>query len=177
MQSIVDVAQQPLQWMQPSLLKEAYELRTGEALVATLNFRSSWGTLATAQSADGCWTFKRTGFWQNKASVRVCGMETDLAVFQNNTWSNGGTLTFSDERHFKATTNFWMTNYEFRTEADEPLVRFKYGGVFRLSAQVEILPAASGLAELPLLVLFGWYLAIMLYMDSASAAATISATS
>ncbi len=175
MQKIMDLAQQPLKWTQPRMLKQEYELRTGDELVGTLKFRSLWGTLATAQSDDGCWTFKRIGFWQNKASIRVCDSETDLALFQNNTWTSGGTLTFSDGRRFKATTNFWMTNYEFRSEADDPLVRFKYGGVFRLSAGVEILPAARQLVELPVLVLFGWYLAIMLYEDSGAAAGVVAA--
>lgn len=55
-------------------VQQHYELCAGEALVAVMRLRSAWGTLATASSADGCWTFKRVGFWQNKASIRYrCG--------------------------------------------------------------------------------------------------------
>jgi len=36
------------------MFKMEYELRAGAELVATLCFRSSFGTLATAQSTDGC---------------------------------------------------------------------------------------------------------------------------
>lgn len=84
----------------------------------------------------------------------------------NNTWSSGGTLEFPDGRKAKATTNLWMSKLEFQTEGDEPLVRFDYGGAFRLSAKVVISPAAREREDLPLFVLFGWYLAFMLYEDS-----------
>jgi hypothetical protein len=64
-----------------------------------------------------------------------------------------------------------MTKLEFRTEGDEPLVRFDYGGAFRLSAKVVISPAARGSEDLPLFVLFGWYLAVMLYEDACATGA------
>jgi len=170
MQNIADISHRHLRWVQPKALQETYELRDGDNLVATLKFRSSFGTLARAESGDGCWTFKRVGFWQNKATVRICDRETDLAIFKNNTWNDGGTLEFADGRQFKATTNSWNTRFEFQTTAEEPLLSLKYEGVFRLSATLEVLPLASAMVELPLLVLFGWYLAVMLYHDSSVAA-------
>jgi hypothetical protein len=42
---------------------------------------------------------------------------------------------------------------------------------------VEVLPPARTLPELPLLVLFGWYLVLMLSSDAGGAAAVIAATS
>jgi hypothetical protein len=168
MLKIANLSQQSMKWTQPSMLKMAYELRSDNELVATLTFRNSWGTPATAESGDGCWTFKRVGFWQNRSAVRRCDSDFDLAIFKNNTWTNGGTLEFSEGSQFKATTNFWMTNYEFQSNTEDTLVRFKYGGVFKLSSELEITPAASDLEQLPVLVTFGWYLVVMLYMDSAS---------
>ncbi len=154
-----------------------YELRSGTDLLATLKCRNMFGTFATAASADGCWTFKRVGFWQN-GSIRACGSETDIAVFKNNTWDRGGTLQFSGEfpggSTFKATTNFWMTNFEFRTAADEPLVTFDYGGVFHRSADVHISPLGQRIPECSMLVLFGWYLVLMLDMDNGAGAVVVT---
>jgi hypothetical protein len=148
-----------------------YELRSGAELVATLKFRSMWGTLASAESGDGRWTFKRVGFWQSRATIRASASDTDLAIFKNNTWDGGGTLEFSDHRKFRATTNFWGTNFTFQTEANEPLVHFKYGGVFHRAAEVEISALAKSISDVPLLVLFGWYLVIMLDSDTAAVVA------
>jgi hypothetical protein len=171
MLKIVDVADRGLRWSQPSGLRGRYELRSGDELVGTLVFRSAFGTLATAESGDGCWTFKRVGFWQHRATIRKCGEDADLAVFTNQTWGGGGTLEFPSGRRFRATTNFWHTNLEFVTEAGERLTRFDYGGFFRMSAAVEVSRRALQLPELPLFVLFGWYLAVMLSRDAAAAAA------
>jgi hypothetical protein len=165
MLEIAKVADRELRWSQPNALKRNYELRSGAERVATLEFRSSFGTFATAQSGDGTWTFKRVGFWQNRACIREAGSETDLAVFKNNTWASGGTLEFAQHR-FRATTNLWMTHFTFETESGRPLVQFKYGGVFRRSARVEISADGRPAPELPLLVLFGWYLVIMLDSDT-----------
>lgn len=166
MQAIAKLADQALKWSQRSSLKREFDLHADGTLVATLKFRSMLGTFATAESGDGCWTFKRIGFWQNKATIRNCGSDTDLAVFQNNTWSSGGTLEFPDGLKARATTNLWMTKPEFRTEGGQPLVRLDHGGMFRFSAKVVVFPAARGSEDLPLFVLFGWYLAVMLYEDA-----------
>jgi hypothetical protein len=159
-----------LEWTQPGVLHRDFALLADGEQIASLRFRSAFGTLATAESADGCWTFKRAGFWQRRVTVRACGSEADLATFQNNTWNGGGTLHMADGRAFRATTNFWQTRYEFLDEQDEPLVRFNIGGVFHMSAVVEILPAAHGLLEAPLMAMLGWYLAIMMHDDAAAAA-------
>lgn len=160
-----------LKWVQPRAWKMEYELRAGNELIATLRFRSSFGSFATAESADGCWTFKRVGFWQTKATIRGCGSDTDIGVFKNNTWSGGGTLELHDGRKFLATTNLWKINLEFKSESGDTLVSFKSGGFIHLSAAVEIQPDAAGMPELPLIVMLGWYLTVMMYMDTAATAA------
>jgi hypothetical protein len=172
---IAEVIGRELKWVQPSAWKMEYELRAGDELIATLRFRSSFGSFATAESSDGCWTFKRIGFWQTRVTIRGCGSDTDIATFKNNTWSGGGTLEFPDGRKFPATTNLWQTTFEFKTEAGETLVRFKSGGLVHLSATVEIQPDAAGVPELPLVIMFGWYLAVMMYMDTASSAGAVAA--
>lgn len=176
MQKISAQSNKSLKWLQPNILKMEYELRAGKDLVASLRFRSAFGTLAAAESADGCWTFKRMGFFQSRVTVRACGSERDLAVFKNNTWKGGGTLELADGRTFLVNTNFWQSAYEFRDSAEQPLVRFKTDwGLMQQSAEVEILPAAGQLPELPWMVLLGWYLAVMLNNDSAVSTATIAA--
>ena len=172
MRAISQFVGQPLKWEQPKAMKMEYELHCGEELVATLRFRSAFGSFATAESADGCWTFKRVGFFQTRVNIRTCDSEADLAAFRNNTWTSGGTLELPDGRHFPASTNFWMTKYEFRNEAEEELFAYrKIGGFLHMSSYVDIQPGTASLAELPWMVLLGWYLVILLQQDAAAVAA------
>jgi hypothetical protein len=104
-----------LRRVQPNALKMEYELRADEQLAATLSFRSPIGTFATARSSDGCWTFKRAGILQTRATIRFCGSDNDLATFRNNPWTGGGTLELHDGRTFLATTNLWQSRLEIKT--------------------------------------------------------------
>lgn len=174
MKKMAKVIGQELEWVQPSAWKTQYELRSGAEVVATLRFRSSFGTFATGESLDGGWTFKRIGFWQTRATIRGFESDIDLALFKNNSWSGGGSLEFPDGRKLLATTNGWQTKLEVKTEAGETLLRFNTRGLVHLAATVEIHPAAAEMPELPWLVMFGWYLVVMLYMDTAASVAAVS---
>ncbi len=168
---LAELGGEALAWENADWVHLAYELRRGTDVLATLRFRSVWGTFATAESAEGCWTFKRVGFLQTRVTIRRCGTDEEIAVFRNNTWTGGGTLEFADGRPFLANTNFWMTAFAFSTDGGEPLVHFRrIGGVLHLSAAVEITAAATAIAELPILMMLGWYLAIQLHNDTAASA-------
>jgi hypothetical protein len=177
MKKIAEVIGCEPEWVQPSTWKMDSELRAGDELIATLRFKSSWGSFATGEGADGCWTFKRVGFWQTRVTIRECGSETDIATFQNNTWSGGGTLEFPDGRKILATTNFWQTSLEFKSEPGETLFRLKTRGLMHRSATVEVPPDAAGVPELPWLLMFGWYLIVMMNMDSMSTAGVVAVIS
>jgi hypothetical protein len=155
---------------QPSALRRDWVLSSGERQLATLSFRSSWGTLATATSPDGSWTFKRMGFLHPRVTVRAVGLDRDLGIFFNNTWRAGGTLDLGGGRELRATTNFWQTRIELQNEDERPLLRFHTGGFVRLRGELELLPGAADLPEISWLPAFGWYLAVLFHMDSAAAA-------
>jgi hypothetical protein len=176
MQSLSALSAQELTWTQPNASRMEYELRADDTIAATLRFRSMFGSFATAESADGCWTFKRVGFWTTRITIRPCGSDQDIASFVNNTWSGGGTLTLPDGRKLLASTNMWMSQYEFKNENDASLLRFELSGLIHLSAAVEIQPAGQSLPELPWLVPFGWYLAILMYLDTSAASTGVVVT-
>ena len=172
MTRVADLSGQWLKWEQPRALKMEYELHAGDGqVVATLRFRSSFGSFATAESADGCWTFKRVGFWKTRVTVRACGLDQDIAIFRNNTWSGGGTLELSNGDTFQATTNCWQTKFGFETEAGEKLIEFKTSGLLHLTATVRIQPSSVAVAELPLMVMLGFYLVVMMHIDTTTTAA------
>jgi hypothetical protein len=163
-----------LRWVHPHVFDRGYELRHGDELVATLAFRSAFGSFATAASADGSWTFKRVGFWQTRATVRVEGGTEDLAVFEHNTWSGGGTLTLAGGRPIRVTTNFWQSKIEFLADDDAVLFRYLTEGFLRRESQLEVMPPLLRMPEMPWLILFGWYLVVMMHEDSATTAAIVS---
>jgi hypothetical protein len=161
-----------LAWIQPKFLSSAYELRLGAEVVGVLGFRNAWGSLATAEATDGCWTFKRLGFLRTRVNIRRCDAHDDLGVFRHATWTGGGTVDFAGGASFRIATNFWHTRYDILDANDQPLVRYKTHQGLRLSADMEILPAGRDVQELSCLAMLGWYLAVMLSRDASAVAAT-----
>ena len=88
------------------LMSETFtQITEHDALVGRLALRRMFGSLAEGETGDGSWTFKRGGFWTQRATVRRAGSEHALATFQNNTWPGGGTLAVSDGARVRGTTS------------------------------------------------------------------------
>ena len=166
--------QRPMRWVQPRKLKMNYELVRGNDVIATLRFKSSWGSLATLENADGCWTLKRSVGWQTRVTVRTCGSEADIATFKCNSWKGGGTLELPGGRRILATTNMWQTQLEFHEESGECLVRLKYDSFWCTSAALDVSPAGQTAPETSWITALGWYVMVMMQMDAVSCAAVVT---
>lgn len=160
----------PLSWTQPKAMERRYVLDANGEELAVLAFHSACGTLATAECPEGRWSFKRVGFLHSRVTVREQGSEQDLAVFQPATWSDGGTLTLADGRTLRVTTNLWQTRVELLAWDGGALVRFTVGGFIRVAVDVEVLPPAATLPELPWLLILGCYLIVSMQTEAATAA-------
>jgi hypothetical protein len=173
MRSIMQHTGLSMQWKQPHLMEPAFELKYSEEVLASLRFKNSFGSYAEGAISEGEWSFKTKGFLSTQVIIRVKGSEKNVALYRNNTWSGGGTLEFPDGRKYQANSNFWHAQFEFTDESGETLIRFTNIEGFKLHAQLELLPAAYKLQETPLLVLLGWYLAVMTSRDGEMVAAIV----
>jgi hypothetical protein len=163
-----------LRWIQPSVVDRAYELRHADDTVGTLVFRSAFGSFATGRTAEGCWTFKRVGFWQTQATVRVEGATSDLAIFEHSTWRGGGTLRLIGGRSIRVTTRLWQSKIEFLMPEDRVLFRYLTDGFLRQQSDLQVLPPLQAMPDMPWLLLFGWYLALMMHEDDATHVAIVA---
>src|SRR5512140_3003881 len=148
MQSIVQAAGMQAEWMQPAFAERRFELRSEDQVFATLQFNSAWGSLATAVTSAGSWTYKRTGFFNIRVTVRPTGSETEIAVYHPRWTGAEGELIFANgpTHHWKS-ANFWATRYAFLRPDGSPLVTFlqgvqdtKLSDFFKYQSRVEIHP-------------------------------------
>lgn len=183
MRPIAEVLALPLAFLQPRAIERSYELRAGGELVATLEFQSSFGSLAVAHAAAETFTFKRVGFFSPRATARREGSERDLAVYTPRWTGRDGELVLAsgEPLHF-GPANFWGTRFAFGDADGRTLTTFgpepevhRFSDLFRTQAVVRVDPAAAVRPDLALLVLFGWYLVILRHQDAAEGAAAVSA--
>ena len=169
-----------LYWMQPTL-KRNFELRAEDDLYATLMFETTFGSLATAKSAAGTWTFKRVGFFKPRVTVRVQGEENNLMVYYPERAGAEGVLEFTDgETYVWKLANFWATQYQIVNTENRPLISYtskinNLTDLIKDQARVDIAPEAQDNDKLALLLQIGWYL-IVLQQEDVMATATAVAT-
>lgn len=166
-----------LEWRQPEALRRFYQLNQDGHELASLRFKSSYGSLATGQYGSASWTFKRTGFLAPKVSVREPGSEAALALFTPG-WSGGGWVAFNSGKRFHLRqTNFWGTEWSFEAEAGGAVVTLTaHAGFFKQGGAVRVAESAADLPEMPVLLLLIWYVRLLMHEDASGGAAAAAAT-
>lgn len=162
------------EWRQPEAFRRYHELLADGQTVASLRFEKKCGTLATAEYGDARWTFKRTGFWSPRVTVRQPGSETDLAIFTPR-WSGGGELAFAAGRKFQLKSlSFWGGEWAFETEDGSEVLSVRGPhGLVRNSGEASLGLAAASLPETPILLMLIWYLRLLMLEDAAATAGAV----
>jgi hypothetical protein len=175
MKAMREFTGQPLLWMQPKAMQQQFELHGGDEVLASIRWESSWRSRATAETAEGSWSFRRQGFRQQVVIESNWG-DAELPTLQRS-WTGKATLSFPDGHSYLWRRNgFWGIKRVWTTPEGEPLLNFTTRqGFLKTGGEVEIAPLAAALPELALLVTLGWYLVIMERRDAAAAAASSSA--
>jgi len=169
--SLAEAAGHQLEWRQAEFLHRAYQLMDKGQELGLLVFESSSGSRATANCGGHAWTFKRTGFFATRVTVREPGSDDDLAVFTT-TWTGGGSVTFNwGPCYHLRKKNFWGTEWAFEGADGTAAVSLSgVHGVFKEGGAASVAPSAAGLPETPVLLLLIWYVRILANEDAGAAA-------
>ena len=174
-----------LHWIQAGDLESQLIEEDSTIPFATLVWAKRWGILATGETTDGNWTFKRVGFLHPKVTVREVDSKSEVAVFTI-TWAGDGVLEIhSDGKKFVfKRTSMWHSEWILkRSDSDEILLTIKPDlGLTKvvtqrkIGAEVELGPGAIREPRLSLIALVTWYVIILMtYDDYSSYASGITA--
>jgi hypothetical protein len=149
-----------LRWVQDRGRK--FCLRDSEQnLYATLEFETTTGSLATGETTEGRWTFKRVGFFKPCISVRPVGLDTDVALFRQ------GRVHFAGGRAFLwKLTRLRRKEMGFEDQEGHRLLRLQPEFDSRkYQAKLEIEPAKTDSTGLSILVLLSWHMSLLQQKD------------
>ena len=166
MKPIREFPGQELQWTRVKRWKRAFELHSGDEVLAML-YPQKGANSMIAEAADGHWAIKRRSFWNADIVITELTSQAEIAVVRR---GRNRRLTFSDGRLFTLTTSsFWRNEWVWLNDEGTPLIRYQRG------KSLLIEPTANSLSELSLLVIVGWRLLVLQQEeDTASAAATVA---
>ena len=153
--------------------QRGFQLTSHGEVVGVLQKANFWATEFRAESAQGIWKFRRTGFFRTGTEIVDSNSNRQIAVFRPK-WSGGGTLTFSDGQRFQLTCKgFWRPVWTVWTESGQAILH-----LHTREKAVE-LPGSLSLPEdrLTLLAIFAWHLMRQAAEEAASTAGLYVATS
>jgi hypothetical protein len=182
MKQLVEAKETQLFWEQLKASQWNFYLRSVETVFAQLNFRSALSTLAEANSGGEQWTIKRIGFFSTRVTIRLVGSDVDLVTYHPDWTGAQGNIQFSTGQEYKwSVVNFMRTRFTISREGGNELISYlsgsrakKFSNIFKQEAQVVITSDAWQIRELPILVLLGWYLAVLNREDSNGVTVTAS---
>ena len=167
MKSIKALVDHTLIWSQPKGLRQNYELRFGNELVATLQFPKMLSSNAVAESGDGSWILERSGVFNTKIAIKKPGVETPLATYAPKPFKSGGTILLGGGTEFVVRRDFWSTTHELITAEGESLFELKSRGFFKHFVDLKMNRRALQVEEFPSLVIFLFYVILLGRRDAA----------
>lgn len=148
-----------------------YALRSGEAVIGTLQIAKDIGMSALGQSADGQWRFEKNWFPFQKVTVRPVDFSNEVAVLRNRRIEKRAALEFPyGQVYYWKATNFWLNQHLFTNRLGEPVLHFKRSSnpftamavpKGKSTGVMEMEQSARYLPEISLLMLLGCYLTII----------------
>jgi len=97
-----------------------YELRRDGAVVGRLTRPSVWSQKFEAETPEGRWTFRRSGFWRNHAEIVDASGQV---IASGKLGYGGGVLTFADGQSFQVTNKgWWRPVWTVATDDGQPLL-------------------------------------------------------
>ena len=147
------------QWIQPARFRPRWELRCGDAPVATLGAGGSLFGPGVATFAHEAWEFRMR--FPGGIAVKRAGEAEPWGLYRPG-WLSGGRFERAGESALLwRRQDFWMRRWAFLSEEQQPLVRFVVRPSFlRSNASLEFEDAARTLPDLPVLLALGWILVL-----------------
>ncbi len=161
-----------IRWERTKDRGEHYQLLVDNQQVAALSWTSQWrNDKAQADIPSGSFRFERQGFWSQRIVIYDQHSE-ERGVYVPN-WKGGGRLELSSGDVYFWRARGWMfSSYQWLNKDEKPLIDFAVKtGWFKMSTELGFMATGIKPENVDLLVVFGWYLAILAYKDAATTAA------
>lgn len=177
MRPLKETTSTDLQWVQTGDLESQLVAEGSSDPFAKLRWAKRWGSLATGESSDGKWTFKRVGFLHPKITVRDADTTSEIGVFTI-TWAGDGVLEIPSDgtRYVFRRTSMWHSEWILKRSDSEEIVftikpdlgLTKIATQRKIGAEIELGLNAVREPRISLLAVIAWYVIILMTYDDYS---------
>lgn len=144
-----------------SLLREKYELRDGEKLIAELQYPKWYSEKAIATLITGKkWEFIPRGILKSRYDIREYGYENSIAFTESSIFKQSGVLKLPKGKELSIKVKFFSSEISLIEKNDAPLFTLKRKFSLRERVVVRVWEESPLFGEFPWLIVFGCYLSL-----------------
>jgi hypothetical protein len=160
-----------LRWLRAEQDRHEFQLAAEDDVVATLRWKSTVGSLAVAESAQGRWTLKRTGFLNPAIGLREADTGKDLGRLLAH-GSHGSWIPAEGERLDWRRTSLLIPGWRFQDAKGNVVLEFEpVREKLRLvGALLTIAPKSESRPDLLQLLVVGLYFIALAWLEDQAAA-------
>jgi hypothetical protein len=164
--SFASVDATSLRWLRRSETPLGFDLLAGDQPVGTIDWHGGRGSLATARTALGAWTLKRSGFLNPAVTVRTEGGPTNIGRLTAHWRSHRIEVTGGPTYRFHR-AGLLLPAWQVATEDGREVLHVEpvREGRKLVGGAVVAPPEAARLKEFPLLVVLGWYFIVLAWFE------------
>lgn len=162
MQTLAEIKDYDLRWIEPTGESRQYALRTACDEIGSLEFEPGSELHAVGELNGQRWTFESHDSMRSYVVVRAEGEREPIATVAPR--RRGGCFVGfrNGARYCWNTRHLWSTTWCFWRESEDASVCVIENALSKRGARVKVCTEASHLPETPVLVLLGWFLEILL---------------
>ncbi len=160
-----------LRWLRTAETPLEFTLLAGEATVAILRWAAHRGSLAAAETAEGTWTLKRTGFLTPRLTVRSKDSPAEVANLTAHLRHHTIQLT-GGPSYWLRRAGILLPAWRLRTEEGQELLHVEpIPEGHKLGAGAVLVESGKDDPACLLLVVLSWYFIVLAWFEDETAEA------
>lgn len=141
-------------------MARSWELRDANDVVARLEWQSAYQASAIGTTAEGRWSLRLEGFFRSWVTLKRLDRDEPDSLFRALPSFNGK-LELPDDRILSWDSNFWLTKWIWSASEGLEIMRMSRNLSLRTEGMLDWDPRMTGIDELPMLAILGWYLIVI----------------
>ena len=159
-----------LKFVQPTIVKREYELRSEEDVLAKIIFPKLFSSRAIVEGFENKWEIKLPSLWRNEFGVYKFGYQMPFARYVYNIWKTKGTIELPKGGRLNCKSGKFKKPFEIYSSRGELVLLYENRFFLKGRTEVIIEKKSELLEKYPWIIMLGWYVILLNKRGRANAA-------
>ncbi len=147
-----------LEFIQPSVWKTYYELKSNDEIIGTIKKVKTFGFQLEIAMFNKKWTFYRPSFWRSEVAVKESGYTLPYAKYKGGKFKQHGMIELPRGERIKLMFKAFKKDYEIQDSSGQVFVKLVDKVKFRTNVEIFIEKRSEVIDKYPWIIVLAWYI-------------------